>query len=490
MTFIPKANLAYFGQTPTLDNPNGTFKADGKTHAYTLRLKTNREQSRKLVEQAKLDGITNQLPTAPRDLNTFKDRLNAIRQRMAGLVPHGWIPSLNRPNPTASGGSIEPRQAYVTREKVAFPGTTKVLNARVTELFETELQEGNTLSEAKKIGTVVSYELGDTFMLHRKKDAEAHGDNDGQPDTASDANTGRILVISAHGADPTEETEGGNRKTRRTRLPDDIAFSYGVPHGFDSGSSRAGRLESEFHALAKDQPPFAGITKIGKNVELAVLPRTVRLDEFMNAEGGLGNAEAAAKRLFRLAAGTSKGGRVADNLMTKFDGVRHGEQLKGGIPPLVYTRAGDTYSQLSFEALNDNKVDILTIRAGKRPHKSDLVRILDEVGIRSQYMNIYDPSCRVALPHEPGKETPLWDPALDNIAYDENQPVMLKRTKKPGSGTEVKVVDTNDEDFRKWAAQKYTATSQPQGRVIAEGSGRQSTQQTGQEPPPIEIPLD
>jgi hypothetical protein len=452
MAFRPNANLRFFKHTPTLDDLNGTFRADKKTHrAWAMRLKMGDRQKEALIEQAKQDGIKYEAPTFTGSLNTIRDRANALKQRMRGRVSHGWNARLHRPNPTRSGGTIEPEQLYVTQEKINFPGTKKDLPARVIVLFETELKTDKTLSDAKEIGKVISYELDNTFMLHRKEEAARTADEGSEANPASDPNKGRVLVITAHGEEPRERNKAGG-EPKSMPLPDDMTLSYGVPSGYNSIVSRKGVQKSEIVMLAKEWPGFAAIRKIDKNSELAVFPRTEKFHDLLAPASDLAKSAADAKTLFRLAAGTGRAGHVADTLVAKFDRIRNAPDLpsKTGtrtLPPIVHTRGGDTYDQVAFAAWNEDKVDILTIRAGKKPKKSDLMKTLDKLGIRSQYDDIYDPSCRPPLPRDAGKP-PRWDPLNDNMEFDEL--IFLKRTAKPGAEPEIVEIDQYDKDVRAW----------------------------------------
>jgi hypothetical protein len=480
MTFTPPANLTFIKQFPTLNELNGTFKdATGTQCMWALRLNVDDERKKQLIEQAKKDGIVDRLPTFSGDLNAISNRVHAVTQRMRGLVPHGWSATLVRSDPNTSGGTIEPKQLYVSQERIKIPGTEKALPARVTVLFETELNADKTLSKPKEAGTVISYELDDTLMLHRKMEVIQDGAGV-SPDAAANQNKGRLLFISAHAVEPTEP----NGESRTMPLPDDITFSYAVPSGyFSGGTTPVG--ESEFAKLAKDFPRFAAIKKTGKDSELAAFPHTDKLNALLNNGGGLSNAAYDAKGLFTLAAGTPRAGHVADSLLKKFGQVRNAPDLpatnsRPAIPSIVHTRSCETYDQVAFGALNDKKVDILTIRAGKKLHKGELVDTLKKHCIYSQYNEIYDPSCRT--PPTASSMPPRWIALEDNVPID-RELGFLKRTGSSGGTAKITVVDDSDKDARDLKEQFDTLR---QGQ--SEATANAAHQEAGSSSPP-EIPL-
>jgi hypothetical protein len=75
------------------------------------------------------------------------------------------------------------------------------------------------------------------------------------------------------------------------------------------------------------------------------------------------------------------------------------------------------------------------------------MKTLDKLGIRSQYDEIYDPSCRPPLPRN-AEKPPRWDPLNDNMEFDEL--IFLKRTAKPGAEPEIVETDQYDKDVRAW----------------------------------------
>jgi hypothetical protein len=266
MAFTPKIALTHIRETPTLEQLNGTFGASlTKQRAWAIRLKMGDDQRRALAFQAKRDGIADESPTAGK-LDGLRNRISLVTQRGLRRVPHGWSTRLNRPNPTVSGGVIIPRQLHVTQERIAFPGTEKKLDARVTVLYETELGEDNkTLSNAEKIGKVVAYELGDKFILWRKMEAQPEGGESPPPDPAFDSNQGRTLIINAHGSKPSRQLK---KVHPLIPLPNDMALSYGVPNGYKTGTSLY-EWESEIGMLAEKRPCFASVRKLDESVEEA-----------------------------------------------------------------------------------------------------------------------------------------------------------------------------------------------------------------------------
>jgi hypothetical protein len=125
------------------------------------------------------------------------------------------------------------------------------------------------------------------------------------------------------------------------------------------------------------------------------------------------------------------------------------------VPPIVRTRVGDTYDQVAFAALNNKKVDIVTIRSAKDGWKSDLVNELDKLGILHQYCEIYDPSCRTD-----GSKEPVWNPFKDNIS-DGPEFEFVKRINQGGEQREVVAVKDTDEDARALLAKYTRNTPQP-----------------------------
>jgi hypothetical protein len=440
MTFVPKPNLTYFMQKPTLDHLNGTFKTEeGKKHAYAVRLNITNKQKEELIAKAKEDGVKNQMPTFTGNLNTIGNRVNAFKRRFNGLTSHGWDAALSRPNPTASGGSIKPKQLQVTQEKIKFPGTENVVPARVTVLFETQLNDDSKLSDATEIGKVISYELEKSFLLHRKAEAGASGDAN-----AADEIKGRILMIDAHSGVPMEKSESGDLTPQTMPLTDGVMFTFAVPHEYISdaktphGTNQPGKYVSEL-------PRFGSIQKIGKDQELATYSRSLK------TEGGLRSAATDAKSMMRMITGTSRPGHIAELHMEKYGGIREPSNAPAGdgtpLHPILQMRGGGTYDQIAFAALNDKKVDIVTIRSGNRVAKSELVDVLDKLGILSQYDVIYDPSCRARLDHS-GPYKKMWNPFEDNSS---NGPQFgyLKQTNQEGQSEVVAVTDT-DKDVQKW----------------------------------------
>jgi hypothetical protein len=460
MTFSPKANLTYFKQIPTLDNLNGTFE-DGKlTRAWALRLKITDEQKEQLIAKAKADGVTNQLPKQAGSLDTLSNRIDALTSRvMKGLVSHGWNAELIRPNPTASGGSIKPEQIRVTQEQLKFPGTNKTLPARVTVLFEKELKADNALSNAKKMGKVISYELGDSYLLHRKEEAVPAGAADVQTDSASNGLKDRILVIDAHGGVSMDTTKAGYKIPETMQLPQGITFTFGAPNGYLSNAFTP-YGESEIGKYVNERPVFAMIKKVSKDLEIAAYRPSPKIQALMNAGGNLGHAANDARRIIGLIAGTNRASRVAESYMNKNNPIRNAPNVTSvedgtTVPPIVRIRGGDTYVQVAFAAFNDKKVDIVTVRSAKDGWKSELVKELRELGILDQYCEIYDPSCRAS-----NSEQPVWNPFKDN---DSNGPEFkfVKRIKKGGEQREVVAVKDTDEDARALLAKYTRNTPQP-----------------------------
>jgi hypothetical protein len=413
-TFTPRLELTYFATLPVLKQLNGTYEDRDKRHAWAARLVVTDEERAHLVGQAIRGGVVAELPQVAGGLSSPINRINAVAQRMMKRAPHGWNAQLNRPD-LHKPGTIKPKQLHVTRESLAYPGTDKKVPTRVVTLFETQLGNDNTLSPPVKVGQVNGFELGESFLLFRKADNPEAGEVDalGAPSTPG-PNEGRVLVINADGWEP----QGENGEPETTALPDGPAIAYAVPSGYGAQPVRE-NLGSDIVRTAKELPCFATIKKADKeNADEAIFVQTKGFRELMMAES-IEDRSCAARNLIKAAAGTHRPGYMANTLLQKRDAVRRAPpQLVSDapVPSILTTRGSDTYDQSAFAALNDQKVDILAVRNGKRTRMSELTAELQQLGILSQYECIYLSSSRSPEAPSPTQLSQWWHPFSDNAS--------------------------------------------------------------------------